>query len=81
MLWCDKAIFQNGDFALSADIRIEPHGVFAVIGPSGAGKSTLLGGIAGFVPQTKGQLFWQDQDCAPRQRYGTKLRRCWNGSG
>lgn len=62
MLWCDKAIFQNGEFVLSADIKIEPHGVFAVIGPSGAGKSTLLGGIAGFVPQSDGQLLWQDRD-------------------
>lgn len=64
MLTCDKAVFQNSDFALRADIGLEPGGVFAVIGPSGAGKSTLLGGIAGFVPQTEGRLLWGDHDIA-----------------
>jgi len=62
VLWCDKAMFRNEGFALSADIKIESRGVFAVIGPSGAGKSTFLGGLAGFVPLTKGRVLWNDRE-------------------
>lgn len=62
MLTCERAVFLNGGFALAADITLETGGVFAVIGPSGAGKSTLLSGIAGFVPQTEGRLWWDDRD-------------------
>ena len=59
MLWCKDAVFSQGAYALSADLEIEAGKVTAIIGPSGAGKSTLLGGIAGFVPQTRGALYWQ----------------------
>ena len=62
MLSLNDAVFAQGDFALSADLQIPARSVTAVIGPSGAGKSTLLGGIAGFVPQTAGRLFWDDVD-------------------
>ena len=62
MLWCDKATFWQGDYALTADLQIAAGKVTAVIGPSGAGKSTLLGGIAGFHPQKAGRLLWQDRD-------------------
>lgn len=62
MLWCDRATFQQGDYALSADLRIEAGQVTAVLGPSGAGKSTLLGGIAGFVSQPAGRLVWKGAD-------------------
>lgn len=33
----------------------------ALIGPSGCGKSTLLNTIAGFIPATKGQIFYKDE--------------------
>jgi thiamine transport system ATP-binding protein len=62
MLWCDVATFWQGDYALSADLRIEAERVTAVIGPSGAGKSTLLGGIAGFHRQQHGRLMWKEVD-------------------
>lgn len=62
MLWCDVATFWQGEFPLSADLRIEAGKVTAVIGPSGAGKSTLLGGIAGFHRQQHGRLLWKDHD-------------------
>lgn len=62
MLWCDKAMFWQGDYPLSADLQIEVGKVTAVIGPSGAGKSTLLGGIAGFFAQRHGRLLWKDTD-------------------
>lgn len=58
MLWFKDAVFSQGGYVLSADLQIEVGKVTAVIGPSGAGKSTLLGGIAGFVPQTRGVLLW-----------------------
>lgn len=64
MLWLDTAIFQQGGFPLSADLKIEAGTVTAAIGPSGAGKSTLLGGIAGFHAQTAGRLLWQGADIA-----------------
>ncbi len=60
MLWCDKAVFTQGGYTLSADLQVEAGKVTAVIGPSGAGKSTLLNGIAGFVPQTSGRLVWDE---------------------
>ncbi|SMX41606.1 thiamine ABC transporter ATP-binding protein [Octadecabacter ascidiaceicola] len=71
MLWCKEAEFTQGAYALAADLRIQTGKVTAVIGPSGAGKSTLLGGLAGFVPQTRGALFWKGTDItklAPAKR-------------
>ena len=71
MLWCKDAVFSQGGYVLSADLQIEVGKVTAVIGPSGAGKSTLLGGIAGFVPQTRGALVWAGVDItklAPAKR-------------
>jgi thiamine transport system ATP-binding protein len=62
MLWCRDAVFIQGGYTLSADLRIEAGKVTAVIGPSGAGKSTLLGGIAGFVAQQSGVLSWNGLD-------------------
>lgn len=61
MLWCN-AVFIQGGYTLSADLRIEAGKVTAVIGPSGAGKSTLLGGIGGFVAQQSGVLSWNGVD-------------------
>lgn len=59
MLTFEQARFAQGDFALTADLKITSGQVTAIIGPSGAGKSTLLHGIAGFVPQVSGRLLWQ----------------------
>lgn len=62
MLWCRDAVFVQGGYTLSADLRVETGKITAVIGPSGAGKSTLLGGIAGFVTQKSGVLSWNSTD-------------------
>jgi len=59
MLELDNLMIEQGDFYLSASLRIESGAQVAVIGPSGAGKSTLLGAIAGFVPLTRGAIRWQ----------------------
>ncbi len=66
MLKFEKAVFAQDEFAISADLAVAAARVTAVIGPSGAGKSTLLHGIAGFVPQTGGRLWWQDSDICER---------------
>ncbi|MDE0968399.1 MAG: ATP-binding cassette domain-containing protein [Octadecabacter sp.] len=60
MLWCRDAVFVQGGYTLSANLKVKANKVTAVIGPSGAGKSTLLGGIAGFVTQQSGTLSWND---------------------
>lgn len=62
MLKIENAVFENGDFSLSADLQVETAQKVAVIGPSGAGKSTLIGAIAGFYPLTKGRIFWSGTD-------------------
>ena len=62
MLKIENAVFENGDFSLSADLQVETAQKVAVIGPSGAGKSTLIGAIAGFYPLTKGRILWNGTD-------------------
>lgn len=58
MLTLENVVFQQGQFALGADLRVSPGTITAVIGPSGAGKSTLLHGIAGLVPVVSGDMSW-----------------------
>ncbi len=65
MLTFERAIIRNGEFQVSADLRLEPGSQCAVIGPSGAGKSTLLHGVAGFMPLDAGRILWMDRDIAP----------------
>lgn len=62
MLWCDRAVFAQGGYTVSANLTIAAGQVTAVIGPSGAGKSTLLGGIAGFTSLTDGRVLWDGSD-------------------
>ncbi|MFZ5962346.1 ATP-binding cassette domain-containing protein [Thalassococcus sp. BH17M4-6] len=65
MLRLEGVDIRAGDFALSADLSLQPGERVAVIGPSGAGKSTLLDAIAGFrVPQA-GRITWQGRDLGP----------------
>jgi NitT/TauT family transport system ATP-binding protein len=40
-------------------LRVEPEEFVAVLGPSGCGKSTLLGIMAGLLPATSGQVFFE----------------------
>jgi len=40
-------------------LRVEPEEFVAVLGPSGCGKSTLLGIVAGLLPATSGQVFFE----------------------
>ncbi len=43
------------------DMALYPNEIVAIIGPSGCGKSTLLRILAGLIPQTTGDIFYQGQ--------------------
>ncbi len=53
---------QQGDFTLTADIKINANQTTAIIGPSGGGKSTLLLLIAGFIQPDRGKIILQGKD-------------------
>jgi NitT/TauT family transport system ATP-binding protein len=42
-------------------LRVEPEEFAAVLGPSGCGKSTLLGIMAGLLPATAGEVFFEGE--------------------
>src|SRR3990170_169302 len=42
-------------------LTVEPEEFVAVLGPSGCGKSTLLGIMAGLLPATSGQVFFEGE--------------------
>src|SRR3990170_1323089 len=42
-------------------LTVEPQEFVAVLGPSGCGKSTLLGIMAGLLPATSGQVFFEGE--------------------
>jgi energy-coupling factor transport system ATP-binding protein len=44
------------------DLELAPQQMGLIIGPSGSGKSTLLEILAGLVRQTKGEIFWRQQE-------------------
>ncbi len=62
MLRFEKVLIRQGSFELRADMTVLKGRKVAVIGPSGAGKSTLLGAVGGFIPLSKGRLWWGEQD-------------------
>ena len=65
MLTLDGVTLAQGDFRLTADLRIAP-GLTAVIGPSGGGKSTLLAAVAGFLAPRAGRILWDGTDITAR---------------
>jgi NitT/TauT family transport system ATP-binding protein len=42
-------------------LKVEPEEFVAVLGPSGCGKSTLLGILAGLLPATGGEVFFEGE--------------------
>src|ERR1700692_805989 len=41
------------------NFSLYPNEIVAIIGPSGCGKSTLMRIIAGLIPQTTGEIYYQ----------------------
>ena len=71
MLKLDGVRLHQGDFTLTADLRVETGQVVAVMGPSGGGKSTLIAAIAGFLRLEAGRIYWNSTDLtdlSPGQR-------------
>lgn len=54
------------DVSLSFDT-----GIWGILGPNGAGKSTMMNIIAGILPQTEGEVLWND---TPINRLGKEYR-------
>jgi NitT/TauT family transport system ATP-binding protein len=70
-----SAIFPNGNGGLLALERlsfiINPQEFVCVIGPSGGGKSTLLRILAGLLPATEGEVYFQgDKVTGPNRDVG-----------
>src|SRR4026207_2084575 len=43
------------------DLKVDSQEFVALLGPSGCGKSTLLGIIAGLLPATSGQVYFEGE--------------------
>ena len=50
-----------------ANLVLEP-GIHALLGPNGAGKSTMMNVLAGMLPATGGEVFWNGTPCHVRKR-------------
>lgn len=80
MLALENIKIVQGDFQLSADMKIKPNQTTAILGPSGCGKSTLLTALAGFIGYN-GDVSWQGAsltDLSPAQRPISMLFQDYN---
>ena len=76
MLYLNKLAVSLGDRHWQFDLKLETHGVHALMGRSGSGKSTLLNLIGGFLEPASGDIVWQEQsllNLQPAQRPITTL--------
>jgi|RhiMetdeSRZDD1v2_1073273.scaffolds.fasta_scaffold151118_3 molybdate transport system ATP-binding protein len=46
----------RGDRSIEADFDVAADETVAILGPNGAGKTTIVEGVAGLVPETRGEL-------------------------
>jgi NitT/TauT family transport system ATP-binding protein len=75
-----SAIFRNGNGGLPALERISfsvcPQEFVCVLGPSGSGKSTLLRILAGLLPATEGEIFFEGERLVgPRRNVGIVFQK------
>jgi len=50
----------------NVDLDVAPGEVVALLGENGAGKSTASSVIAGIIPPSEGEMYWQGQPYAPK---------------
>ncbi|MGQ7845508.1 ATP-binding cassette domain-containing protein [Granulosicoccus sp. 3-233] len=67
MLELDDLTLAIGPRHWQFDLRLDTHGVHALLGRSGSGKSTLLNLIAGFMHPDQGDIRWQGQSLLPME--------------
>ena len=70
-----SAVFSDGNSGLQAlegiTFSVSAHQFLCVLGPSGSGKSTLLRILAGLLPPTQGEVFFNGECLAgPRRGVG-----------
>lgn len=69
MLYLKNLIYHppatNTPLLKEINLELAPQELGLVIGPSGSGKTTLLEILAGLVEQTKGEIFWREQELTP----------------
>ena len=51
------------------DIRILDGTIHSIIGPNGAGKTTLFNVLTGFIPPTRGEIFFQGENITGQKPY------------
>ncbi|WP_416353203.1 ABC transporter ATP-binding protein [Agrilactobacillus fermenti] len=64
--------YQDTEVLTNINTEIREGEFFVLVGPSGSGKSTLLRMIAGLIPTTNGQIYFDDQDVtndSPKDRH------------
>ena len=73
----DKVTHRFADVAAVSDVDLDIGGgeLVALLGPSGCGKSTLLRIMSGFIRQTQGRVFFDDDavDHLPPNRRGVGI--------
>lgn len=75
-----SAIFRNGNGGLPAleqiSFSVNPQEFICVLGPSGSGKSTLLRILAGLLPATEGEIFFEGERLVgPRNNVGIVFQK------
>lgn len=61
MLSLDNVSLSLADRQWHFTIKLDTHGVYALLGRSGSGKSTLLNLIGGFMQPDSGDIHWNNQ--------------------
>jgi NitT/TauT family transport system ATP-binding protein len=63
------------------DLKVDSQEFVALLGPSGCGKSTLLGIIAGLLPATSGQVYFEGEARPGRPTSATVFQEFASGRG
>lgn len=58
----------------SVDLTVDTGEIHALIGPNGAGKSTLVGMVAGRIPPTRGEVWFEGENVTPLPAHA-RIRR------